>query len=180
MAASLLADGQIVGWFQGRTEFGPRAVGNRSLLADPRGAWVREELNRRIKHREPFRPFGASVLTHEAERWFEIPGDRDGAAPCRSFMILAYPVRPDRAPLIPAVVHADGTCRVQLVDAKQNPLFHSLIDRFRKLTGIPLVLNTSFNDQEPLVATPDDALKTFARAGLDALFLGDRLVRRAR
>jgi carbamoyltransferase len=180
MAASLLADGQIVGWFQGRTEFGPRAVGNRSLLADPRGAWVREELNRRIKHREPFRPFGASVLTHEAERWFEIPGDRDGAAPCRSFMILAYPVRPDRAPLIPAVVHADGTCRVQLVDAKQNPLFHSLIDRFRKLTGIPLVLNTSFNDREPLVATPDDALKTFARAGLDALFLGDRLVRRAR
>ena len=106
MAASLLADGQIVGWFQGRTEFGPRALGNRSLLADPRGARVREELNRRIKHREPFRPFGASVLAEEAGRWFAISGDRDGAASCRSFMILAYPVRPDRAPLIPAVVHA--------------------------------------------------------------------------
>jgi carbamoyltransferase len=180
MAAALLADGQIVGWFQGRTEFGPRALGNRSLLADPRCTRVRDELNRRIKHREPFRPFGASVLTDEAERWFAIPGDRDGAVSCRSFMILAYPVRPDRAPLIPAVVHADGTCRVQLVDAKQYPLFGSLIDHFRKLTGVPLVLNTSFNDQEPLVATPDDALKTFARAGLDALFLGDRLVRRAR
>ena len=95
-------------------------------------------------------------------------------------MILAYRVHPDLALLIPAVVHKDGTCRIQLVDANQNPLFHSLISHFHKLTGIPLVLNTSFNDQEPLVGTPDDALKTFARAGLDALFLGDRLVRRTR
>ncbi len=93
-------------------------------------------------------------------------------------MILAYPVHPDRAPVIPAVVHKDGTCRVQFVDPKQNPRFHSLIKHFHKLTGVPLVLNTSFNDQEPLVGTPDDALKTFARAGFDVLILGDLLVRR--
>jgi carbamoyltransferase len=180
IAASLLAKGEIVGWFQGRSEFGPRALGNRSLLADPRRAGMREELNRRIKHRELFRPFGASVLSDDAEEWFLFPGDRDGAASCRGFMIMAYHVLPDQAPRIPAVVHQDGTCRAQFVDAKQNSLFHSLINRFRELTGIPLVLNTSFNDQEPLVATPDDALKTFARAGIDVLFLGDRLVRRAR
>jgi carbamoyltransferase len=180
MAASLLADGQIVGWFQGRSEFGPRALGNRSLLADPRREDAREELNRRIKHRELFRPFGASVLAEHAEEWFVLPGDRDRAASCRGFMILAYRVLPEKAPSIPAVVHQDGTCRVQFVDAKQNLLFHSLINRFRELTGVPLVLNTSFNDQEPLVETPEDALKTFTRSQIDVLFLGDRLVRRTR
>ena len=180
MAASLLADGQIVGWFQGRTEFGPRALGGRSLLADPRRAVVRDELNRRIKHREPFRPFGASVLAEDAASWFTIASDRAGAASCRNLMILAYPVRSERRALIPAVLHRDGTCRVQVVDAKQDPLFHALISRFRDLTAVPLVLNTSFNDQEPLVATPDDALKTLARTRIDALFLGDRLVRRPR
>jgi len=180
MAASLVADGQIVGWFQGRTEFGPRALGGRSLLADPRRPGVRDALNRRIKHREPFRPFGASVRAEDAADWFEIPGDRPGAASCRDLMILAYPVRPERAPLVPAVLHHDGTCRVQLVDGEQAPLFHALITRFRELTGVPLVLNTSFNDQEPLVATPDDALRTFARTHIDALFLGDRLVRQPR
>jgi len=180
MAASLVADGQIVGWFQGRMEFGPRALGGRSLLADPRRRALRDALNRRIKHREPFRPFGASVLAEDAAAWFKLPGDRPGAASCRDLMILAYPVRPERAPLIPAVLHQDGTCRLQLVDHKQAPLFHALITRFRELSGVPLVLNTSFNDQEPLVATPDDALRTFARTQIDALFLGDRLVRRAR
>ena len=180
MAASLLAEGQIVGWFQGRTEFGPRALGGRSLLADPRRAGMRHELNRRIKHREPFRPFGASVLAEDAGDWFSIPTDRAGAASCRDLMILAYPVRSERAPEIPAVLHQDGTCRVQVVDEKQNPLFHTLISRFRDLSGVPLVLNTSFNDQEPLVSMPDDALKTFARTQIDILFLGDRLVRQAR
>ncbi len=179
MAASLLAEGQIVGWFQGRTEFGPRALGNRSLLADPRRALVRDELNRRIKHREAFRPFGASILVEDAERWLEIPDDRDGAESCRGFMVVTYQVRPELAPLVPAVVHQDGTCRAQMVDLEQNPLFHSLINRFREITGVPLVLNTSFNDQEPLVATPDQALQTFARPAIDVLFLGDRLVQRA-
>jgi carbamoyltransferase len=177
-AASLIALGLIVGWFQGRMEFGPRALGHRSLLADPRHARVRDELNRRIKHRERFRPFGASVLAEAADLWFDIPRDRNGAESCRNVMILAYPVRSNRSALVPAVVHQDGTCRVQIVDAKQDPMFHVLISRFRDLTDVPLVLNTSFNDQEPLVATPDDALNTFARARIDALFLGDHLVRR--
>jgi carbamoyltransferase len=176
-AASLLADGQIVGWFQGRDEFGPRALGSRSLLADPRRAEIRTALNRRIKHRESFRPFGASVLAEDAANWFLIPTDRPGATCCRLFMILAYPVRPARAALIPAVLHHDGTCRLQFVDAQTAPLFHRLITRFRELTGVPMVLNTSFNDREPLVATPDDALKTFSQTHIDALFLGDRLVR---
>ncbi|MGO9468611.1 MAG: carbamoyltransferase [Isosphaeraceae bacterium] len=179
-AASHIADGRIVGWFQGRLEFGPRALGARSLLADPRSPVVRDALNRLIKHREPFRPFGAAVLAEEAKAWFEMPGDRTGAASCRHFMIVAYMVRRERAGLIPAVVHEDGTCRVQVVDREQAPLFHALLAHFHKLTGVPLVLNTSFNDQEPLVATPDDALRTFARSPIDALFLGDHLVRRER
>jgi carbamoyltransferase len=178
MAAALLAEGRIVGWFQGRLEFGPRALGNRSLLADPRSTCVRDELNHRIKHREPFRPFGASILAEEAEEWLSLPSDREGAHSCRHFMVLAYVVRPERRGVIPAVLHRDGTCRAQLVDAGQNPLFHALISRFRERTGFPLLLNTSFNDQEPLVATPEDALKTFERTRIDALFLGDQLVRR--
>jgi carbamoyltransferase len=180
LAASLLAGGQIGGWFQGRLEFGPRALGGRSLLADPRRAEMRALLNRRIKHRESFRPFGASILGENAADWFDIPGDPDGAASCRDLMILAYSVRPERAALIPAVIHHDGTCRLQVVDGQRTPLFHALITKFRALSGVPLVLNTSFNDQEPLVASPDDALKTFATTDIDALFLGDRLVRRTR
>ncbi len=177
-AAALIAQGLLVGWFQGRMEFGPRALGNRSLLADPRNASIRDRLNRTIKHREEFRPFGASVLAEEAECWFTMPSRWPRASSCRTFMNLAYPIHIEQRDRIPAVRHRDGTCRVQLVDATQNPLFHALITRFRDLTGVPLVLNTSFNDQEPLVATPDDALHTFARSHIDALFLGDRLVRR--
>ncbi len=178
MAAALIAEGFLVGWFQGRMEFGPRALGHRSLLADPRDARICDRLNRRIKHREPFQPFGASVLAEEARHWFQTPRRRSRAALCRSFMNVAYPVRFKQEDRIPAVLHHDHTCRVQLVYAKQNRLFHSLISQFQQLTGVPLVLNTSFNDQEPLVATPDDALKTFARSEIDALFLGDYLVRR--
>ncbi len=178
VAAALIGEGLLVGWFQGRMEFGPRALGNRCLLADPRWASIRDELNRRIKHREEFRPFGASVLAEEAECWFKMPSQRPGAALCRNFMNLTYPVHLEQRDRIPAVLHRDETCRVQLIDAKQNRLFHSLISQFEKLTGVPLVLNTSFNDQEPLVATPDDALKTFARSEIDVLFMGDYLVRR--
>jgi carbamoyltransferase len=179
-AAALAADGKVVGWFQGRMEWGPRALGNRSIVADPRRPDMKDVLNARIKHREPFRPFGASVLAEDVAEWFAIPTDRPGAASCRDLMILAYPARGDLAGLIPAVVHQDGTCRLQVVDHERAPLFHTLITRFRELSGVPLVLNTSFNDQEPLVASPEDALKTFATAEIDALFLGDRLVRRAR
>lgn len=180
LAASVIASGQIVGWFQGRLEFGPRALGGRSLLADPRRGELRDRLNQRVKHRESFRPFGASILAESAADWFEFPAGRSAATSCRGLMILAYPIRPGRASLIPAVLHRDGTCRLQFVDCDQNPLFHALISKFRELSGVPLVLNTSFNDQEPLVASPDDALKTFGTTDIDALFLGDRLVRRAR
>lgn len=177
-AASLLADGRIVAWFQGRMEFGPRALGNRSLLADPRRPAMREQLNSRIKHRESFRPFGASVLEEDAAKWFELPTDRVGAKDSRSLMLLAYPLRPSFRSLIPAVIHVDGTCRIQTVNRQQNPQFYRLISAFSHLTGTPVVLNTSFNEQEPLVLTPDDALATFFRTHIDALFLNDRFVLR--
>ncbi len=177
-AASLLAEGRIVAWFQGRMEFGPRALGNRSLLADPRCLEMRERLNRRIKHRESFRPFAASVLEEEAAAWFEFPTDRVGARASRDLMLLAYPVRPGVRSLIPAVVHADGTCRIQTVSRQRQPRFHRLISAFSQMTGVPLVLNTSYNEQEPLVLTPDDALATFLKTHIDALFLNDRLVLR--
>ena len=175
-AASLLADARIVAWFQGRMEFGPRALGNRSLLADPRHPAMRERLNRRIKHRESFRPFAASVLEEEAATWFEFPADRAAARASRDLMLLAYSVRPDMRSLIPAVVHADGTCRIQTVSRQRQPRFHRLISAFSQMTGVPLVLNTSYNEQEPMVLTPDDALATFLKTHIDALFLNDRLV----
>jgi carbamoyltransferase len=177
-AATLLAESRIVAWFQGRMEFGPRALGNRSLLADPRYPAVRERLNRRIKQREPFRPFAASVLEEEAAKWFDFPTDRPGASASRELMLLAYPVRPHARPLIPAVVHADGTCRIQTVSRQRHPRLHRLIFAFSQLTGVPLVLNTSYNEQEPLVLTPDDALDTFLKTPIDALFLNDRIVLR--
>jgi carbamoyltransferase len=177
-AAELLADGRIVGWFQGRMEFGPRALGNRSLLADPRHLEMRERLNMRIKQRESFRPFAASVLEEEAAAWFEFPMARTGAKASRDLMLLAYSVRPEMRSLIPAVVHADGTCRIQTVSRQRQPRFHRLIAAFYQRTGVPLVLNTSYNEQEPLVRTPDDALATFLKARIDALFLNDRLVLR--
>lgn len=177
-AASMLVDGLIVGWFQGRLEFGPRALGGRSLLADPRDPGLRERLNRRIKHRETFRPFGASILVERAADWFELPDRRVGGFHSRYRMLLAYTVHSDKRHRIPAVVHHDGTCRIQVVDKETQPLFHRLLSRFNELTGVPILLNTSFNDQEPLVASPEDALRTFARTGIDCLLLENRLIRR--
>jgi carbamoyltransferase len=175
-AAELIAAGGIVGWFQGRMEFGPRALGNRSLLADPRDAGIRQRLNARIKRREPFRPFGASALEEEAANWFEFPAGRTGARDSRNLMLLVYPVRPNSRPLIPAVVHVDGTCRLQTVNSGRHPRFHRLISAFFARTGVPVVLNTSYNEQEPLVLTPEDALATFMKTDIDALFLNDRMV----
>lgn len=185
-AASRLCQGSIVGWFQGRLEFGPRALGGRSLLADPRHIEVRDRLNQRVKHREYFRPFGAAVLAEHAADWFALPSDRLGASSSRDLMLLAYRVRSERASLIPAVVHRDRTCRIQTVDVNSNPLLYRLLVRFFELTGVPLLLNTSFNDQEPLVASPEDALNTMARSEIDDLFLqnihvsrhGDKLASR--
>lgn len=177
-AVSLLCDGNIVGWFQGPLEFGPRALGGRSLLADPSSGSIRERLNSLVKHRERFRPFGAAVLAEQASEWFEIPRDRDGLRHSRDLMIVAYRVRPGKAAVIPAVIHHDGTCRIQAVDRDSNPLFHRLLQTFFQKTGLPLLLNTSFNDQEPLVATPEDAIRTFVKTDIDYLMLHDRLMSR--
>ncbi|MDI3284227.1 carbamoyltransferase C-terminal domain-containing protein [Polyangium sp. 15x6] len=174
--AELLAAGKIVGWFQGAMEFGPRALGNRSLLADPRAPEMKRLLNDRIKHRASFRPFAPSVLAEEAERWFVI----EKSTTTSDFMLLAYPVRPERMAQIPAVVHVDGTSRVQTVRTETNPRYHKLIVAFHARTGVPMVLNTSFNDSEPIVCTPEHAIETFMSAGIDVLAIGDCLVEAAR
>ncbi|HRI70451.1 MAG TPA: carbamoyltransferase C-terminal domain-containing protein [Polyangium sp.] len=170
--AELLARGEIVGWFQGALEFGPRALGNRSLLADPRSPTMKKTLNDRVKHREDFRPFAPSVLAEEVEKWFCV----EKSTPTSDFMLLAYPARPERKELIPAVVHVDGTSRVQTVRSSTNPRYHELISAFHALTGVPMVLNTSFNDNEPIVCTPADAVATFKSTHIDALAIGDFLV----
>jgi carbamoyltransferase len=170
-AAAIIAEGKILGWFQGRAEWGPRALGNRSILADPRRADMKEILNRRIKHREIFRPFAPSILA-EAGEWFE----RSHPSP---FMTLAYAVRPEKRALIPAPTHVDGTGRLQTVTREANPRYHALISAFRDLTGVPVVLNTSFNDNEPIVCRPEEAIDCFLRTKMDALVLGDFLISRA-
>jgi carbamoyltransferase len=173
-AARRLADGAVVGWFQGRMEAGPRALGNRSLLADPRRPGMRDLLNRKIKHREGFQPFAPAVLAPRAAEWFRLPG----ASRSTDFMLFACAALPARAARIPAVVHLDGSSRLQTVRAETNPLFYRLISEFDRLTGVPMVLNTSFNDTEPIVCSPDDALRTFKASQIDALCLGDFVVER--
>lgn len=168
-AAEMIADGKIVAWFQGRMEFGPRALGNRSLLADPRRPEMRNILNQKVKHREDFRPFAPSVLAEHAEDWFEVGAHQAS----HEFMLFAPPVKADQRNRIPAVVHQDGTARVQLVSRKLNPRFHELISQFHARTGVPLVVNTSFNDSEPIVCTPTDAIVTFRKSGIDALVMDD-------
>jgi carbamoyltransferase len=170
-AANMIAAGKIVAWFQGRMEFGPRALGNRSLLADPRRPDMRTILNQKVKHREDFRPFAPSVLAEHADEWFEI----DEYSPSHEFMLFACPVKPGRRDLIPAVVHEDGSARVQIVKREANRLFYELIAQFYAETGVPMVVNTSFNDSEPIVCEPMDAIVTFRKSGIDALFM-DRVV----
>ena len=172
-AARALADGELVGWVQGRMEWGPRALGARSLLADPRRADVRELLNARIKRREAFRPFAAAVLREAMADWF----DTDQDLP---WMSMAVPVRAARRAQVPAVVHADGTCRPQSVSAAQAPLFHDLIARFARLTGVPMLLNTSLNRQAPIVCTPAEAVDLFLETGLHRLCVGGAMVVRER
>jgi carbamoyltransferase len=168
-AARLLADGRIVGWFQGRAEVGPRALGARSILADPRRAETKDLVNARVKRREAFRPFAPSVLDEHGPEFF------DGYHP-NPFMLLVQPVRADRRAQIPAVTHVDGTARLQSVTAAENPLYHRLITRFAAHTGIPVILNTSFNLRgEPIVHRPAEAVADFRRSDMDALFLGSLL-----
>jgi carbamoyltransferase len=169
--AAALTDGAVVGWFQGRMEFGPRALGNRSVLCDPRRAEMKDVLNRRIKHREPFRPFAPAILAERTEAWFL------DAQPSPT-MLMVLPVRPERRAEVPAIVHVDGSGRLQTVERAHNPLFYSLIEAFERRTGVPIVLNTSFNENEPIVCTPDEAVACFTRTAIDLLVLGPFLVRR--
>jgi carbamoyltransferase len=171
-AAAIIADGKILGWFQGRAEWGPRALGNRSIIADPRRPEMKEILNQRIKHREIFRPFAPSILAEATADYFE----KSYPSP---FMTLAYAVRPEKRDKIPAPTHVDGTGRLQTVTREANPRYHALISAFRDLTGVPVVLNTSFNDNEPIVCRPEEAIDCFQRTRMDALVLGDFLITRS-
>jgi carbamoyltransferase len=167
----LLLDGKVVGWFQSRMEFGARALGNRSLLADPRRADMRDIINLRIKFRERFRPFAPSILEEHVGEWFEI----DEPAP---YMEKVFSIRPERRPIIPAVTHVDGSGRLQSVSRRTNPLYHKLITRFLEKTGVPIILNTSLNENEPIVRTPTEAINCFLRTGMDALVVGSHLIDR--
>jgi len=167
--AQRLAEKKIVGWFNGRMEFGPRALGNRSILAHPGDPGMKDRLNEVIKHREPWRPFGASVLLDRADEYFE-----EG---CPSpFMLLVRRVREDKTGSIPAVTHANNTSRIQTVTQEHNGIYYDLIEAFRQETGIPMLLNTSFNDQEPIVHTPEEAFRCFEESGMDCLVLNNYLV----
>jgi carbamoyltransferase len=169
--AEAIARGEVVGWFQGRMEWGPRALGNRSILGDPRRVDMKDILNLKIKRRESFRPFAPSVLHEAVADWFETDGDVP-------FMMQVYRIRPHKRRGIPAVTHVDGTGRLQTVTAAANPRYHALIAAFRDLTGVPMVLNTSFNENEPVVCTPAQALDCFLRTKMDRLVLGSHIVQR--
>ncbi len=168
-AARLIAEGHVVGWFQGRMEWGPRALGNRSILADPRRSDMKDILNARIKHREPFRPFAPSIL-------LEATGDYFDQSYPDPFMIKVYKVRPEQQRVIPAVTHVDGTGRLQTVERTANPRYWQVIKEFENLTGVPVVLNTSFNENEPIVCTPQEAIDCFLRTRMDALVIGNHMV----
>jgi carbamoyltransferase len=190
-AAAALAEGQVIGWFQGRMEFGPRALGARSILADARRPEMQREINLRVKFREGFRPFAPAVLRERSEEWFGLTGDSP-------YMLITAPVKeakrgtpvPDDAKgfamlkavggAIPAGTHVDGSARVQTVDAERNPAFHRLLRAFERKTGCPVLVNTSFNVRgEPIVCTPYDAYLCFMRTGLDLLVMGSFVIRKA-
>jgi len=166
-----ISEGKVVGWFQGRMEWGPRALGNRSILGDPRRADMKDILNARIKRRESFRPFAPSVLREAVAEWFE----QDDDVP---FMMQVFQVREGKRALVPATTHADGSGRLQTVHRDTNPLYHQLISAFGSLTGVPMVLNTSFNENEPMVCQPGEALDCFLRTKMDVLVLGQHFIRR--
>lgn len=171
-----LTSGEVVGWHQGRFEWGPRALGNRSIIADPRSAEMKDIINNKIKFREPFRPFAPSVLSEKAEEYFDFDSSKS-SYPAR-FMLLVVPVRDEQQYNVPAISH-QGTARIQTVHSVANPLYHDLIKNFGEATGVPLLLNTSFNVRgEPIVNTPDDALNTFSNSGIDTLVMGNFVVRK--
>jgi carbamoyltransferase len=171
--AQAIDRGQVIGLFQGRMEWGPRALGNRSILADPRRADMKDILNVKIKRRESFRPFAPSILREHVSECFETDDDVP-------FMMQVYQVREERRASIPAVTHVDGSGRLQTVQQHTNPRYYRLIEAFRKLTGVPMVLNTSFNENEPVVCKPEEALACFLRTKMDVLVLGDFVISRTR
>jgi len=171
MTAERIAEGKVVGWFQGRMEWGPRALGNRSIVCDPRRADMKDILNLKIKRRESFRPFAPSIIREAVGEWFET----DYEVP---FMLQVYQIREQKRKLIPAVTHVNGSGRLQSVTEKQNPRYYRLINAFEKITSVPVVLNTSFNENEPVVCTPQEALDCFLRTKMDVLVLGDWFVER--
>jgi carbamoyltransferase len=173
LAAQMVSEGKIIGWFQGRSEMGARALGNRSIVADPRRAEMKDIVNKRVKHREWFRPFAPSVVEEKANEFF----DFDENVSDLSFMTFTVPANKNAQEKIPAVVHEDNTSRIQTVKRSTNELYANLIDKFGEITGVPVVFNTSFNDNgEPIVETPEDALRTFVNTGLDAVFMGNIFV----
>jgi carbamoyltransferase len=169
--ADRLAAGKVVGWFQGRMEFGPRALGNRSILAHPGSPDVKERLNLVIKHREPYRPFAASVLREHVEDWFEGIGDSP-------FMLEVGRLRADKQGRIPAVTHANQTSRIQTLTREENGIYYDLVAAFHARTGLPMVLNTSFNEDEPIVRTPAEALRCYEESGMDCLVMENLLIER--
>lgn len=169
--AQAISEGKVIGWFQGRLEWGPRALGNRSILGDPRRADMKDILNLKIKRRESFRPFAPSILREAVKDWFETDDDVP-------FMMQVFRIREEKRKEIPAVTHVDGTGRLQTVTWSSNPRYARLISAFRDLTGVPIVLNTSFNENEPVVCKPEEAIDCFLRTKMDILVLGDTLIRR--
>jgi len=169
--AQAIADGKVIGWFQGRMEWGPRALGNRSILGDPRRANMKEILNLKIKRRESFRPFAPSILRESVSEWFEEEDDVP-------FMMKVFQVQKDKRKLIPAVTHEDGSGRLQTVSRRSNARYYSLITAFEKLTSVPVLLNTSFNENEPIVCQPSEAINCFLRTKMDVLVLGDFYIER--
>src|SRR5439155_11433840 len=170
--ARQIADGRVVGWFQGRMEWGARALGNRSILADPRRADMRDIINTRIKFRERFRPFAPSVLEEALDRYFV------GAVP-DPYMLQVYPVRPDKRSEVPAITHVDGSGRLQTVSRRSNPRYWNLISAFERISGVPMLLNTSFNENEPIVLRPPEALDCFLRTHMDVLVMGRHVLERS-
>jgi carbamoyltransferase len=169
--AAAVAEGLVVGWFQGRMEWGPRALGNRSIVCDPRRADMKDILNLKIKRRESFRPFAPSILREYVKEWFEEEADVP-------FMMQVFQIREGKRDQIPAVTHVDGSGRLQTVHRQTNARYWRLIDAFREATGVPMVLNTSFNENEPVVCRPEEALDCFLRTRMDVLVLGNTMIRR--
>jgi carbamoyltransferase len=169
--AKLLFDGNVVGWFQGKAEFGPRALGGRSIIVDPRRQDAKDLLNAKIKRRESFRPFAPSILKEFVNEYFEV----NDSVP---FMEKVFPIRPEKHSIIPAVTHIDGTGRLQTVDKNYSPKYYQLINEFYKLSNVPILLNTSFNENEPIVNIPEHALDCYLRTNMDVLVLENCLITR--